>query len=181
MSKVFVEQPSTSSTQEEALARNLERLAWLMDRAIRVPGTRISIGLDAILGLLPIGGDVLTGLVQAGLVLVALSHYKVPKHVAARMMANVLIDIGIGSIPLLGDLFDIAFKANTKNLELLKPYRAQRVIDITPSDTLPPSKPSYFPRGTPWRYIVPIALVLFAAIILVAIGFVTVVRWLIHQ
>src|SRR5262245_7885118 len=96
--------------RREAMARNLERLAWLMDRAFHIPGTRIRVGIDAILGLLPVGGDVLTGLVQAGLVLVALHHYKVPKIVAARMVANVLLDIVVGAIPLLGDLFDIGFK-----------------------------------------------------------------------
>src|SRR6516165_3554092 len=109
--------------RREAMARNLERLAWLMDRAFHIPGTRIRVGLDAILGLLPIGGDVLTGLVQAGLVLLALRHYKVPKLVAARMAANVLIDILIGAVPFLGDLFDIGFKANTRNVQLLEAYR----------------------------------------------------------
>ena len=98
--------------RDEGVARNLERLAWLMDRAFRVPGTRVTVGLDSLLGLLPIGGDVLTGLVQTALVLVALVHYKVPRTVAARMMTNVLIDVAVGSIPILGDLFDVAFKAN---------------------------------------------------------------------
>ena len=60
-----------SPTVSPDVARNLERVAWLMDRAISVPGTRLSIGLDALLGLVPLGGDLLTGLIQAGLVLVA--------------------------------------------------------------------------------------------------------------
>ena len=182
MSKVYVENPSSSSLREEAIARNLERLAWLMDRAIKVPGTRISVGLDSILGLLPVGGDVVTGCVQTGLVLVALSHYKVPKHVAFRMMANVLIDTAIGAIPLLGDLFDVAFKANTKNLALLQPYRSEKIIDITPAEPGSPPKPSLLHvGGTSWRIILPIALALIVAVALVAIGFVTVVRWLIHH
>ncbi len=103
MGNVFVEPPPARSLKDEAVARNLERIAWLMDRALTIPGTKISVGLDALLGLLPIGGDVLTGLVQVGLVLIALRHYKVPKSIAARMMANVLLDIAVGSIPLLGD------------------------------------------------------------------------------
>ena len=109
-----------------SVARNLERIAWLMDRAIKVPGTRISIGLDALLGLFPVGGDLLTGIVQAGVVILALYHYRVPKVVGIRMMGNVLLDIGVGAIPLLGDLFDVAFKANTRNLRLLEPYRQDR-------------------------------------------------------
>ena len=145
-----------------------------MDRAVKIPGTKITLGLDALLGLLPIGGDVLTGFVQAGLVLVALKYYRVPKRVAARMMGNVLLDITVGAIPLIGDVFDVVFKANTANLKLLEPYRETRkapeVIDRYGVDVRR--------GGTPWRYILPIATVLFAALTLVIIGFVTVVRWL---
>jgi hypothetical protein len=171
-----------------AVARNLERIAWLMDRAIKIPGTNITLGLDALLGLLPVGGDVLTGFVQVGLVLVALKLYRVPRAVAARMMGNVLLDITVGAIPLLGDLFDVVFKANTKNLKLLESYqrirdtpevipapkweggRSKRVTDRYTVDARP--------GGTPWRYLLPIAAVLVAALALVIIGLVTIVRWL---
>ena len=184
MSKVFVEPNPTDfdPRRREAMMRNLERVAWLMDQAFHIPGTRIRVGLDALLGLLPIGGDVLTGLVQAGLVLVALNHYKVPKAVAARMAANVLIDIAIGAIPLLGDLFDVAFKANTRNIQLLEPYRHQAPIAVEqPSPGRPtPWTLEIKPIGMPWRYILPIAVVLFVALALVLIGFITVVRWLFH-
>jgi hypothetical protein len=184
MSEVFIEPNSIhlDPRRREALIHNLEWVAWLMDRAFAIPGTRIRVGLDALIGLLPIGGDVLTGLVQAGLVLVALSHYKVPKTVAARMAANVLIDIAIGAIPLLGDLFDVAFKANTRNIQLLEPYRQQAPIA---GDRPSPSRPlpmalELKPIGMPWRYLVPIAAVLFLVLALVLIGFITVVRWLFH-
>jgi hypothetical protein len=181
MSKPFVEARPFNSIREQAVARNLERLAWLMDSAITIPGTRITVGLDALLGLLPVGGDVLTGLVQTVLVLVALRHYKVPKTVAVRMMTNVLVDVAVGSIPILGDLFDVGFKANMRNVKLLEPYGHQ--IDIeTPEQhgiripiTVKPAT-----HRTPWRFIVPIAAVLFIGLALVLIGFVTVVRWLLH-
>jgi hypothetical protein len=165
MVRVIVEPPPGRTLRDEAVARNLERVAWLMDRALTIPGTNISIGLDAVLGLLPVGGDLLTGLVQAGLVLVALRQYKVPKAIATRMMANVLLDVAIGAIPLVGDLFDVGFKANTRNVKLLQPYGHPSMIEVEP-------------HKTPWRYIVPIALVLLLALTLVMIGFVTVVRWL---
>lgn len=98
MSRVYGPRPADIDPERrEAMARNLERLAWLMDRAFHIPGTRITMGLDALLGLVPGAGDVLTGLIQTGLVLVALSHYKVPKSVAVRMMANVLIDTAVGA------------------------------------------------------------------------------------
>ena len=166
--------------RREAMARNLERLAWVMDRAFHIPGTRIRVGLDALLGLLPIGGDVLTGLVQAGLVLVALRHYKVPKIVAARMAANVLIDIAVGAIPLLGDLFDIGFKANTRNIRLLDEYR-HRDADVGPVGRQGPTPMLEFrPIGMPWRFILPIAAILLVMLTLVLIGFIVVVRWLFH-
>ena len=165
MGNVFVEPHPSRTFKDQAVAHNLERVAWLMDRALTIPGTKLSVGLDALLGLLPVGGDVVTGLVQAGLVLVALRHYKVPRSVAARMMANVLLDVAVGSIPFLGDLFDAGFKANTRNVRLLQPYGHPAAIE------LPPHK-------TPWRYIVPIAAVLLIALTLVLIGFITVVRWL---
>ena len=178
MPKVVVEPRPSSTFRDQAVARNLARVAWLMDRVVTIPGTKISIGLDAVLGLLPIGGDLLTGLVQAGLVLVALRHYKVPRTIAARMMANVLLDVAVGSIPILGDLFDVAFKANSRNIKLLEPYGLDSSIAGEHSG-LPGSRMiDLKPRGTPWRYIVPIAVVLFIALTLVLIGFITVVRWL---
>jgi hypothetical protein len=165
MGNQVVEPPPVRSLKDEAVARNLERLAWLMDRALTIPGTKFSIGLDAILGLLPVGGDVLTGVVQAGLVLIALRHYRVPKSIAARMVGNVLLDVAIGSIPFLGDLFDAGFKANTRNVRLLQPYGHPAGLEA------PPHK-------TPWIYILPIGAVLLLVLTLVLIGFITVVRWL---
>jgi hypothetical protein len=165
--------------REASVARNLERLAWLMDRAIAIPGTKITVGLDALLGLLPVGGDVLTGIVQAALVLIALRHYRVPRSVAARMMGNVALDVAIGSIPLLGDLFDVAFKANTRNIKLLEPYRPRPVIELAGRPSFPGTYALETARhGTPWRYILPIAAILILLLTLVLIGFITVVRWL---
>ena len=168
---------------EETVLLFLEKVAWLMDRAVAVPGTKYRVGLDAFLGLLPVGGDVFTGCIQAALVLVALRHYHVPKTVAARMAANVLLDIGIGAIPFAGDLFDIAFKANTRNLRLLDPYRtidtrAEVLGSRDPRGVLgTPAAPQR--RGTSWKLIVPIAIVLLGAVGLTLLGFLTLVRWLI--
>jgi hypothetical protein len=180
MSKVLIEpRPiDRDAHQRETMTRNLERIAWLMDRAFRIPGTRITVGLDALLGLLPIGGDVLTGLVQAGLVLVALRHYKVPRTVAVRMAANVLIDIAVGAIPILGDLFDVGFKANTRNIQLLEPYRERDRRDVREPGMPGPRAIDLPPFQTPWRYLLPIGGVLFVALALVLIGFITVARWL---
>jgi len=122
-------EPATRRFSEAEL-RGLEQLAWLMDRAFSIPGTRIRVGLDAILGLLPVGGDFLTGLVQVGIVLVAMFRYRVPRAVAARMAANVLLDVLVGSIPIVGDAFDAVFKANTRNIQLLRQIEDQRERDL---------------------------------------------------
>jgi len=146
----------------EGVARNLERLAFLMDRAIPIPGTKFRVGADAILGLIPGGGDFVCGLIQTGLVLTALGHYRVPKAVAARMAANVLIDLTVGTIPLVGDLFDAGFKANTRNLALLAEVRQLQ------------SRGAPIPSAPSVRYLVGIAAVLVSARLLIFIGLVAV-------
>ncbi len=151
-----------SQVQNDLLLQGLERLAWLMDRAFVIPGTNIRVGLDAILGLLPVGGDFLTGLVQTGLVLVALKNYRVPKPVAARMAANVLLDIGLGSIPFVGDAFDAVFKANTRNLKLLSEVREHQ------------SRGEPMPAAPSVMFLVGIGAVLVFALGLVFVGMVTV-------
>jgi hypothetical protein len=149
-----------------------------MDRAVTVPGTRISFGLDALLGLFPGLGDFFTGLVQAWLVLAALTRYRVPKDVAARMLANVLVDVGVGAVPLLGDLFDVAFKANTRNVKLLQPYVPGGTFSRVSIPEPEPISVGRLVRGTLWRYLIPIGLVLIIVLALVLIGTITVFRWL---
>jgi len=94
-------------------------LARLLDDAIRVPGTRIGLGLDGLLGLIPGVGDAAGGLVSAYLVLQA-ARMGVSRAVLARMLVNVGIDVLVGAVPLLGDIFDFAWKANRKNAALLE-------------------------------------------------------------
>ena len=148
----------------------MEQVAWLMDRAIPIPGTNIRVGLDALLGLFPGAGDVVTGLIQAGLVLAAIHYYRVPKAVAARMAANVLLDLGVGAIPLVGDVFDVFFKASTRNLELLREVRGHQL------------RGEPVPTGPSVRYLLLIGALLGAAAILVLIAVVALIvlvgRWL---
>ncbi len=94
-------------------------MEWLLDRAFRVPGTDIRFGLDAIIGLMPGIGDGASSLIS-GLFVLAAIHAGVEKRVIGQMLANILIDLVVGSIPVVGDLFDVAHKANTKNLALLR-------------------------------------------------------------
>ena len=98
---------------------SLERLSWLMDDLIRVPGLGWRFGLDALIGLIPGFGDTATSLVSF-YVLVAAVRYRVPKITIMRMALNLAIDYVVGSLPFVGDLFDAWFKSNQKNVALLK-------------------------------------------------------------
>lgn len=109
--------------QSKAVGRARE-LARLLDSAFTIPGTRIRVGLDSIIGLIPGGGDAIGAALSSIIVITALRQ-GVPKPVVWRMVGNVVIDALTGSVPLLGDLFDVAWKANTKNADLLEQYERQ--------------------------------------------------------
>jgi len=149
--------------------RGLEQLAWMMDRAITIPGTNISLGLDALLGLLPVGGDVMTGIIQTGIVLIAMYQYRVPRAVAARMAANVLLDTALGAIPFVGDAFDVFFKANTRNIKLLQQVQEQR---------------AHHQEASSWASIAYLGFLILALLTMLAlllIGFFAVVAWLFRR
>ena len=95
----------------------IERLAWMMDSSI--PIGRWRIGLDGIIGLVPGLGD-LVGAAISALIVVAGVRAKLPRSAIARMVANVAIEAVVGAVPFLGDLFDMAWKANTKNVEIFR-------------------------------------------------------------
>jgi len=103
---------------EAELAR-VERIANLLDAWIEIPGTSIRIGLDAIVGLIPGVGDALTFFASI-YVIDRLSRLGLSAFTRARMVANVLIDLLVGALPLLGDIFDVGFRANIRNLELAR-------------------------------------------------------------
>ena len=95
------------------------KLTTLLDSSITIPIIRKKIGLDPILGLLPVGGDVIGALLAAYLVWVAL-ELRLPKSVAIRMGINILVDSVIGMVPLVGDVADALWKSNQWNLKLLE-------------------------------------------------------------
>ncbi|MBM7454985.1 hypothetical protein HNR62_000835 [Oceanisphaera litoralis] len=114
---------SGGSTDHEATVRRLERLSWLLDSAIRLPGG-FRVGLDGIIGLVPGIGD-LAGAGLSSYIILEAARMKLPAGVLARMGLNVLLELSIGIIPLFGDLFDFAFKANRRNVRLLNEYLGQ--------------------------------------------------------
>ena len=114
------------STKRPGADRPLhERLAWYLDEAFSVPGTGFRFGWDAILGLVPGLGDLVTGFVQVLLVLHVAKNRAIPASLLLRLFANVAIDSVLGAIPLLGDVFDAFFKANTRNVRLLRHAEAE--------------------------------------------------------
>ncbi len=102
------------------LAR-LRRLAWLIDGVFRLPGTRFRFGLNSIIGIVPGGGDAVLGLLSAYIIFEA-ARLGVPGPKLGRMAANVAIEVVGGSIPVLGDLFDMALKANLRNLAIIEEH-----------------------------------------------------------
>lgn len=105
-------------------------LAWaktlvtLTDDAIKIPGTRFRFGLDPLIGLIPVAGDTLTLGISLAIV-VGLARQGASISLIFRMLGNVLLDYLVGTIPILGDLFDFGFKANRRNLSLSTKYLAQ--------------------------------------------------------
>ena len=97
----------------------LDRLATILDSRWRIPGTSIRFGVDAVAGLLPGLGDAATGLVSAYIVLRA-SHHGAGGGLIARMLGNIALDTVVGSVPILGSIFDVYYKANNRNIRLLR-------------------------------------------------------------
>ena len=111
----------------------LRRWAVLLDSQFRVPGTNIRFGLEAIIGLVPGLGDVASPLYTGALLVEGLRR-RLPAVVQARMVLNAAIDMMIGLVPLLGDLVDIAWKANLRNLALLERHAARPGLPPARSD-----------------------------------------------
>jgi hypothetical protein len=104
-----------------AIIAEFERVSRLLDSQWRIPGTSMRFGIDPLVGLVPGLGDVATGLVSAYIVLMA-KRLGLPNHVMARMVGNVALDVVVGSIPLLGSVFDLFYKANRRNFRLLQEH-----------------------------------------------------------
>lgn len=102
-----------------------ERISLLLDTRFRIPLTNIRFGLDPILGLLPVVGDVASAIISA-LVIIVYVRLGVPNLIAWRMVGNLLLDMVIGSIPILGSIFDVGFKANTRNSRLANAYFSKK-------------------------------------------------------
>lgn len=130
------------TNQQNATMQQVDRLSKLMDKKFRIPGTDFRFGLDGLLGLIPGVGDMSTFAVSCYLITL-MAKNGASGYVMVRMVLNVVIDAIIGSIPLVGDIFDFAFKANSRNMKLMQQHFGEGRH-----------------RGSAWKVIIPIVIFL---------------------
>jgi hypothetical protein len=141
-------------------------LARWMDSAFRVPGVGIRFGFDALLGLFPGVGDVTTSL--ASLYILSAAHrYNVPRITITRMALNILLETIIGAVPLLGDLFDVYWKSNQRNVELLRRHLAA-----------PPAAAHQLQRSDRW-FVIALIVGLVAVMIGAAVAAYWILSWIV--
>ena len=132
--------------QQKGLGK-LQGLAKLMDAQFVIPGTQIRFGLDSIIGLIPGAGDLSTFAVS-GYLLFIMAKNGASGFVLARMVLNILVDAIVGAVPILGDLFDVAFKANMRNMKLMQEHYQEGRHG-----------------GSAWKIIFPVLIVVFLIIV----------------
>ena len=120
-------------TDAAAVRQRVEAMEKLLERSLMIPGTKIPIGLDALAGLIPVVGDLITAAMGAWIVWEG-RNLGMPKWQLWRMAANIGIDTAVGAVPLVGDVLDFAFRSNSKNLRIIKRHLdkhhpATRVIE----------------------------------------------------
>ncbi|GAB2714488.1 hypothetical protein GCM10011495_38580 [Hymenobacter frigidus] len=116
--------PAPNSFDADERLRWVARVARLMDSQFRLPGTRFRFGLDPLLGLIPVAGDLST-LAVSGVLLLTMLRHGASGAVVVRMAFNILLDTVVGAIPILGNLFDFAYKSNERNVALLRRHYAE--------------------------------------------------------
>lgn len=102
-----------------AVEARIGRVTRVMDDLVAVPGTNQRVGVDPLIGLIPVVGDVVAAAV-GGWVILEAARFGIPRVALARMVVNLLVDLGIGAIPLLGDLLDIVSRSNSANLRIFR-------------------------------------------------------------
>lgn len=115
--------PPGKLSADEQLAQ-LEWLADLLDSRFVIPGTNVRFGLDGVIGLIPVAGDIISALISFYLISRA-AELGLSPWVKTRMVWNVALDTVVGAVPILGDMFDVSFKSNRRNVALARRYLAK--------------------------------------------------------
>lgn len=154
-----------SRSQRDGTLKQVERLAWLLDNSIRIPLINYRIGLDALIGLIPGFGDV-AGMILSSFIVLQAIRLGATRTLLVQMLFNIGIEALIGLVPGIGDLFDAAFKANIRNVRLLRTMMS----DLPAGRTMPPLVSRWV--------IVAIVVFLLGAILLVGWLSVLLIAWL---
>ncbi|MDC0887327.1 DUF4112 domain-containing protein [Altererythrobacter sp.] len=110
-----------TGTDPLSIRRRIETMEVLLERSFKVPGTNIPVGLDSIIGLVPVIGDVIAAAMGAYIVWEG-RNLGMPKWKLARMAGNIAIDTAVGAVPVVGDALDFVYRSNTKNLRIVKKH-----------------------------------------------------------
>ncbi len=100
-------------------AAGIRTLARMLDSAVKIPGTGIRVGAESVFGLIPVVGDI-AGAAHSGYIVLASARLGAPAPTVVRMLVNIGIDTFVGAVPVLGDMFDVGWRANMRNVELLE-------------------------------------------------------------
>jgi hypothetical protein len=122
VSPAAIDDPSALTPEQRRILQQVETLARLLDSAVNVPGLNRRIGVDGLLGLfLPVVGDALAAL-ASGFIVMQARKLGLPPAKLTKMISNILVDTGVGAVPLAGDIFDFAVKANLKNANIIREH-----------------------------------------------------------
>lgn len=110
-----------TGTDPVSVRKRIEAMEQLLERSFVIPGTNVPIGLDSIVGLIPVVGDLIAAAMGSYLIWEA-RNLGLPKWKLARMAGNIAFDTAVGAVPVLGDAFDLAFRSNTRNLRIVKKH-----------------------------------------------------------
>ncbi|MDB5121538.1 MAG: hypothetical protein JWN56_2756 [Sphingobacteriales bacterium] len=113
--------PKSNIPSDSSPIKWVERVSYLMDESFRIPGTNFRFGLDPLLNLIPVLGDV-SGFAVSGMLVLTMAKKGVSNKVITLMILNIVLDFIIGGIPIIGNIFDFAYKANSRNIKLLKEH-----------------------------------------------------------
>ena len=126
--------PAHDSSRLKTLSR-IRRLSRLMDTAFKIPGLKLKVGLDPIIGLIPGGGDLVTAVISVYILFLA-TRFRLPKRVLGQMVLNIGLEAIVGTVPLLGDVFDVFYKSNIRNLDLLEAHLQTQAQPLPRTDAL---------------------------------------------
>lgn len=110
--------------------KRIRCLSRLMDTAFHIPGTRFKVGLDPIIGLIPGGGDLVAMAISLYIIVLA-TRFRLPGPILRQMVLNVALESLVGVVPVLGDIFDVFYKSNIRNLELLEAHLQPELMDTS--------------------------------------------------